>query len=49
MEMQPLKTYKTMGGKILLIPENDAYEPMFLDEEQVNIIGVAVGVIKKSN
>lgn len=44
-----LKTYKTMGGKILLIPENDAYEPMFLDEEQVNIIGVAVGVIKKSN
>lgn len=44
-----LKTYKTMGGKILLIPENDAYEPMFLDEEQVKIIGVAVGVIKKSN
>jgi len=38
-----------MGGKILLIPENDAYEPMFLDEEQVKIIGVAVGVIKKSN
>ncbi len=44
-----LKTYKRMGGKILLIPENDAYEPMFLDEEQVNVIGVAVGVIKKSN
>lgn len=44
-----LKTYKRMGGKILLIPENDAYEPMFLDEEQVNIIGVAIGVIKKSS
>lgn len=44
-----LKTYKRMGGKILLIPENDAYELMFLDEEQVNVIGVAVGVIKKSN
>lgn len=44
-----LKTYKRMGGKILLIPENDAYEPMFLDEEQVNIIGVAIGVIKRTN
>lgn len=44
-----LKTYKTMGGKILLIPENDAYEPMILDHEQVNIIGVAIGIIKKSN
>ena len=41
-----LKTYKTMGGKVLLIPENDAYEPYIYDEEQVNVIGVAVGVIK---
>ncbi len=42
-----LKTYKTMGGKILLIPENDDYEPMILDEDQLRIIGVAIGVIKK--
>lgn len=41
-----LKTYKTMGGKILLMPENDAYEPFMLDEDQFSIIGVAVGIIK---
>ncbi|GKX65928.1 hypothetical protein rsdtw13_11860 [Clostridium sp. TW13] len=43
-----LKTYKTMGGKILLMPENDAYEPFMLDEGQFSIIGVAVGLIKNS-
>ncbi|MFW2491556.1 transcriptional repressor LexA [Clostridium chromiireducens] len=41
-----LKTYKSMGGKILLMPENDAYEPFMLDEDQFSIIGVAVGIIK---
>lgn len=41
-----LKTYKTMGGKILLMPENDAYEPFMLDEDQFSIIGVAVGTVK---
>lgn len=41
-----LKTYKTMGGKILLMPENDAYEPFMLDEDQFSIIGVAIGIIK---
>lgn len=42
-----LKTYKTMGGKILLIPENDEYEPIILDQDQLSIIGVAVGIIKR--
>ncbi|MDB2086199.1 transcriptional repressor LexA [Clostridium paraputrificum] len=43
-----LKTYKTMGGKILLMPENDDYEPIMLEEEQFSIIGVAVGIIKEN-
>lgn len=42
-----LKTYKTMGGKILLMPENDEYEPIMLDEGQFSIIGIAVGIIKR--
>ena len=41
-----LKTYKTMGGKILLIPENDDYEPIILDQDQLSILGIAIGVIK---
>lgn len=41
-----LKTYKTMGGKILLIPENDNYEPIILDQDQLSILGIAIGVIK---
>jgi len=41
-----LKTYKIMGGKILLMPENDAYEPFMLDEDQFSILGVAIGIIK---
>lgn len=42
-----LKTYKTIGGKILLMPENDDYEPIILEEEQVNVLGVAIGIIKQ--
>ncbi len=41
-----LKTYKTLGGKILLMPENNEYEPIILEENQFSIIGVAVGLIK---
>lgn len=41
-----LKTYKTIGGKILLMPENDTYEPFMLDEDQFSILGVAIGIIK---
>ncbi|SFC49249.1 S24 family peptidase [Clostridium uliginosum] len=41
-----LKTYKSMGGKILLMPENDNYEPIMLEEDQFSIIGVAIGLIK---
>lgn len=44
-----LKTYKTMGGKALFVPENDEYEPFMLDEGQFNIIGVAVGILKRNS
>ncbi len=35
-----------MGGKILLIPENDDYEPIILVQDQLSILGMAIGVIK---
>lgn len=41
-----LKTYKIKDNKISLMPENDKYEPIILDENEFNIIGVAVGLIK---
>ncbi len=43
-----LKTYKTIGDKILLMPENDQYEPIMLEEEQINVLGIAIGIIKVS-
>ena len=41
-----LKTYKTLGDNILLMPENDSYEPFILKEDQFSILGVAIGIIK---
>lgn len=41
-----LKRLMVMGSNVLLIPENDAYEPMMLPGEDVRIIGIAVGVVK---
>ncbi len=31
------------------MPENDAYEPIMLEEDQVNILGIAIGLIKYIN
>lgn len=42
-----LKRFVRMGDSILLMPENSAYEPINVTEVQMNILGVAVGVIKK--
>ena len=42
-----LKTYRSMGSQVILMPENDAYEPIMLEEGQFNIIGTLVGVIKQ--
>ncbi|WP_341274012.1 LexA family protein [Clostridium saccharobutylicum] len=41
-----LKTYKIKDNKISLMPENDKYEPIILDENEFDIIGIAVGLIK---
>lgn len=41
-----LKRFNRMGEKILLLSENPKYEPLMLSENQVNIMGVAIGLIK---
>jgi len=42
-----LKRLRMMGSMVLLIPENQEYEPIAVSADQVRIIGVAVGVVKK--
>lgn len=41
-----LKRLMMMGGNVLLIPENENYEPIMLQSDEVRIIGVAVGIVK---
>lgn len=43
-----LKTYKTIDGKIALMPENEKYEPIIIEDQQFNFLGVAIGLIKNS-
>ena len=43
-----LKRFMRMGDTILLIPENEKYEPIHISSEQARIIGIAVGIIKRS-
>lgn len=43
-----LKRFMKMGDTILLIPENKKYEPIQFRDDQVKILGVAVGIIKRS-
>jgi len=43
-----LKTYKTINGKIALMPENDNYEPIIIEDQQFSFLGVAIGLIKNS-
>ncbi|MGL4731557.1 MAG: transcriptional repressor LexA, partial [Clostridium sp.] len=42
-----LKKYMRMGGSILLVAENSAYEPIMVEEGNVNVMGVLVGIMKK--
>ncbi|GAA0858550.1 hypothetical protein GCM10008916_16870 [Clostridium nitritogenes] len=42
-----LKKYMRMGSSILLVAENSAYEPIMVEEGNVNIMGVLVGIMKK--
>lgn len=44
-----LKRLMIMGSNVLLIPENNDYEPIMLPSDEVRIIGVAVGVVKEKN
>lgn len=44
-----LKRFVRMGSTILLMPENPAYEPIPVNEGQMEILGVAVGVVKRSS
>ena len=41
-----LKTYKIIDGKITLVPENEHYEPIIIEEQQFSFLGVAIGIIK---
>lgn len=41
-----LKRYVTIGDNIFLMPENKKYDPIWLNTEEANIIGVAIGIIK---
>ena len=43
-----LKTYRTINGKIVLMPENEKYEPIIIEDQQFSFLGVAIGLIKSS-
>jgi len=41
-----LKRFSRMGNNAILLAENPQYDPILLNDDQVNIIGLVVGVIK---
>jgi DNA helicase II / ATP-dependent DNA helicase PcrA len=41
-----LKRFRRMGENVILLSENPSYDPIMLSEGQVNILGIAVGVVK---
>jgi len=42
-----LKRIRKMGSMVLLIPDNKEYEPIVVNSDEVRIIGVAVGIVKR--
>lgn len=42
-----LKRFVKMGDTILLMSENPSYEPIQVREGQMNILGIAIGVLKR--
>ena len=44
-----LKRFSRMGSNILLLAENPKYDPIMLNEDQVSILGVAVGLVRQIN
>lgn len=43
-----LKRVMPMGSNVILIAENDNYEPIILPADEVRVIGCAIGIIKSS-
>ena len=43
-----LKTYKKINKQIVLMPENEMYEPIFITDQQFSFLGVAIGLVKNS-
>ncbi|MBL4933998.1 LexA family protein [Clostridium paridis] len=43
-----LKRLKLNGEVPVLMPENDKYDPIYLAGKETNILGVAIGIIKKN-
>lgn len=48
-EEATLKRLMKMRNSIILLPENPDYEEIYLNEQDVNLLGVAIGVVKRSN
>jgi repressor LexA len=44
-----LKRLQIGKGRITLMPENEKYSPIEVIDSEVNVIGVAVGVVKQKN
>ena len=44
-----LKRLSIRRDRVLLIPENEKYQPILIDSEDTYIIGIAVGIIKHKN
>ena len=44
-----LKRFSRMGSNVLLLADNPKYDPIMLNEDQVSILGVAVGLVKQIN
>ena len=40
-----LKRFTKAGSTVILLPCNPEYEPILVQEDQVRILGVAIGVI----
>lgn len=47
-EEATLKRLMKMRNSIILLPENPDYEEIYINEQDANLLGVAVGVVKRS-
>ena len=45
-ESATVKTIEKKNGKIWLIPQNSAYEPMIFEPDQVKVMGLVTGVFR---